>query len=116
MTKLLAVFFAGKVIESGNYLYPPGGFKEWHTNMGSMAGWRMYIVNLSDSGRSFFRYVDPKTLQIKTIWDETGMVNIFEITKNNSFWHAVKSIDAWRWSKGFVIPNHWQQALDIDLG
>lgn len=108
LTGLLCDFFGAKVVESGNYLYPPGGFKEWHTNMASLPGWRMYIINKSAAGKSFFRYVDPATTQLQTIWDEAGQINIFRVTQNQPFWHAVRSIDAYRWSKGFVIPDNWQ--------
>ncbi len=111
MTNLLSEFFSEKVLESGNYLYPPGGFKEWHTNMVSVPGWRMYIVNKSEQGRSFFRYVDPETLELKTSWDVAGTINIFELRQDLDFWHAVKSVDAYRWSKGFVIPDNWQRTL-----
>jgi len=113
MTQLLSEYFSDDVLESGNYLYPPGGFKEWHTNMVSVPGWRMYIVNKSPEGRSFFRYVDPETLQLETIWDQTGMINIFELRPDKPFWHAVKSIDAYRWSKGFVIPDDWRRTLGV---
>lgn len=113
MTQLLSEYFSEQVLESGNYLYPPGGFKEWHTNMVSIPGWRMYIINKSDEGRSFFRYVDPETLGLETCWDQAGMINIFELRADIDFWHAVKSIDAYRWSKGFVIPDNWQRTLGI---
>ncbi len=113
MTNLLSNYFSAQVLESGNYLYPPGGFKEWHTNMVSVPGWRMYIVNKTPEGRSFFRYVDPESLKLETVWDQPGDVNIFELRSDLPFWHAVKSIDTYRWSKGFVIPDDWRRTLGI---
>jgi len=104
----ISAFFRAPVIESGNYLYPPGGFKEWHTNMGSMPGWRMYIIHKLQEGNSFFRYVDPDTMTLKTLWDEDGQVNIFRVSPDRPFWHAVSSVDTYRWSKGFIIPDCWQ--------
>lgn len=111
LTDLLSDFFSEPVLESGNYLYPPGGFKEWHTNMSSVPGWRMYIIRKSPQGRSFFRYVDPDTLGLETLWDTDGQINIFEVRTDQPFWHAIASVDAYRWSKGFVIPAHWRDAF-----
>lgn len=107
---LLSEFFNGEVLESGNFLYPPGGFKEWHTNMDGEPGWRMYIVH-KDEGLSYFRYVCPDTMQIRTIEDEDGQINIFRVGPDLPFWHAVKSIDAHRYSKGFIIPDSWMDRL-----
>jgi hypothetical protein len=112
LTRLLSDFFGQPVLESGNYLYPPGGFKEWHTNMASTPGWRMYIINKSPHGKSFFRYVDPVTTTLETHWDEDGQINIFHVNSKEPFWHAVRSIDAHRWSKGYVIPDNWREKFD----
>ncbi len=111
LTDLLTEFFGESVLESGNYLYPPGGFKEWHTNMASVPGWRMYIIRKSAQGRSFFRYVDPVTTALQTRWDSDGQINIFEVRADQPFWHAIASVDAYRWSKGFVIPGNWRDAF-----
>ena len=111
LTDLLSEFFGAPVLESGNYLYPPGGFKEWHTNMASVPGWRMYIIRKSPEGRSFFRYVDPVTTALETRWDSDAQINIFEVRADQPFWHAIASVDAYRWSKGFVIPANWREAF-----
>jgi hypothetical protein len=29
----------------GNFYYPPGGYREWHTNKYDAHGWRMYLVH-----------------------------------------------------------------------
>ena len=110
LRKELSDFFGANVLESGNFLYPPGGFKEWHTNMDGEPGWRMYIIHKGE-GRSYFRYVCPNTMQIKTIEDEDGQINIFRVGPDVQFWHAVKSVDAHRFSKGFIIPDSWMDAL-----
>lgn len=110
----LSDFFAANVLESGNFLYPPGGFKEWHTNMDGEPGWRMYVIHKGE-GRSFFRYVCPDTMQIKTIEDQDGQINIFRVGPDLPFWHAVKSVDAHRYSKGFIIPDSWMDTLGSHL-
>lgn len=110
----LSDFFGADVLESGNFLYPPGGFKEWHTNMDGEPGWRMYIIH-KDEGRSYFRYVCPTTMQIKTVEDRDGQINIFRVGPELPFWHAVKSIDAHRYSKGFIIPESWMDTLGNHL-
>ena len=107
---LLSEFFNGQVLESGNFLYPPGGFKEWHTNMDGEPGWRMYVIH-KGAGRSFFRYICPKSMVLKTMEDVDGQINIFRVGPDLPFWHAVKSIDAYRYSKGFIIPDSWMDAL-----
>ena len=106
----LGRYFAADLLESGNFLYPPGGFKEWHTNMDGEPGWRMYIIHKGE-GRSYFRYVCPVTMKIITIEDEDGQINIFRVGPDLPFWHAVKSIDAYRYSKGFIIPESWMDTL-----
>jgi len=43
----------------GTYLYPPGGFHEWHTNQQHPAGWRMYLVKTAEDEASWCAFKDP---------------------------------------------------------
>ena len=103
--------FCSPIATRGHFLYPPGGFIEWHTNIQHSEGWRMYIVNVDREGQSFFRYVDPICRELKTIWDFRGALHIFHVGKERPFWHCVKSVGANRWSRGFLIPEDWRQVL-----
>lgn len=107
--------FKSPVKARGHFLYPPHGFKEWHTNIQSAAGWRMYIINVDRNGESFFRYVDPVTGTLETVWDFDGAVNIFHIGSEPLLWHCVKSLNAYRWSRGFLIPDNWPDVLKVTL-
>ena len=81
--------------------------------MASLAGWRMYIIEVDEPGKSFFRYVDPVSCELKTVWDQSGTINIFQVRPDRPFWHAVKSLDTYRWSKGFIIPDNWRKAFGL---
>jgi hypothetical protein len=37
---------------SGQFFYPPGGFRIWHTNCFDGLGWRGYIVHVDQDGKS----------------------------------------------------------------
>src|SRR5262245_31379252 len=105
--------FKSPIKARGHFLYPPRGFKEWHTNLQSEPGWRMYIINVDKDRESFFRYVDPETNEVKTVWDFDGAVNIFYVGRAPLLWHCVKSLNAYRWSRGFLIPDNWPDFVRV---
>ena len=37
---------------SGQFFYPPGGFRTWHTNVWDGLGWRGYIVHVDKDNMS----------------------------------------------------------------
>ncbi len=89
------------VYKSGHFLYPPGGFMSWHTNANGY-GWRLYINYVEEPGKSFFRYRDPDTGKIMTLWDKEWNFRVFKIDPKRLFWHAVYS-ETNRYSFGFRI-------------
>ena len=103
--------FRAPIVTRGHFLYPPGGFIEWHTNMHQSKGWRMYIIDVDREAASFFRYLDPLTKEPITLWDFKGAVHLFYVGKEQPFWHCVKSIGAHRWSRGFLVPENWHHHL-----
>ena len=86
---------------SGMFLYPKGGgYMGWHTNSDSPCT-RVYISNVKEGGKSFFRYrLDGEYV---TSWDRAGWnMRAFEVTKDNPMWHCVYAEED-RLSVGFRI-------------
>jgi len=88
----------------GNFYYPQGGFREWHSNRTHGAGYRMYFVACDEDMKSGLNYVDPITNTVKTHYDKNNHANIFYVTdvKEKAFFHSVFS-DTNRFSLGFNI-------------
>ena len=104
--------FETSISARGHFLYPPEGFKEWHTNIQSAEGWRMYIINTDKDWQSYFRYIDPVSGNMETVWDFNGTVNIFYVGKKPLLWHCIKSLTAYRWSRGFLLPENWPDYIN----
>lgn len=100
----------GKASFTGDFIYYPGSYREWHTNIFDLPGWRMYMVDVAEEGRSGFRYVSPKTGDVMNVLDRRGQVNFFHLDPNRPLLHCVHS-DTIRWSKGFQIPDNWRDLL-----
>jgi hypothetical protein len=95
---------------TGDFIYYPGSYREWHTNLFDRPGWRMYMVDVAEEGRSGFRYLSPSTGEIVSVPDRRGKVNFFLINSDRPLLHCVYS-ETRRWSKGFLIPDGWQERL-----
>lgn len=88
---------------SGNNLYPPGGYLGWHTNNNNAdMGWRLYTSYTEEPGKSFFRYLDPITKEIITSNDSQWNFRLFNISRKRPFWHCVYT-DTSRISMGYLI-------------
>ena len=79
---------------SGFFYYPPGGFKEWHTDfeaphVDTELHWRIYLVKTEDGTRSWFQYQDPRTAEIRRVHDEDGCLNFFSLREDRPLWHSV---------------------------
>jgi hypothetical protein len=108
-----ARIFGQPVTPRGHFLYPPGGFLQWHTNVQHAEGWRMYVIDVDREEESFFRFVDPVTGELVTRWDRKGIVHLFYVGRERPCWHCVKSVSAHRWSRGFLIPDDWNRHLVV---
>lgn len=104
-------FFGAPCRCQGDYWYPPGGFRDWHTNKYDKAGWRLYIVDVDVRAQSYFRIKHPRTHEIVTLWDQPGTFNFFLIDPARLLWHCIGAERCNRWSKGFVIPDTWLDTL-----
>ena len=122
------------VVNSGDFYYPPGGFKEWHTNKcqqksskvyvegtddpGFMSstdcrgfkgtgGWRGYLVYAAEDERSWMSLLDGAG-RIRSVPDRSGYLNLFFLghTDGEITWHTIYS-ETHRWSMGFRIDEEW---------
>ena len=122
---------------SGNYYYPPGGFREWHTNKcqqggadkhnftfgttdpaytssqdcgkaRSTGGWRGYMVYAEEEGKSWMSVIDGSG-GFRTLMDRSGYVSLFYLPggEENS-WHTIVS-QTHRWSIGFRITETFME-------
>jgi hypothetical protein len=108
LKKQISTCFGQKCLNKGNFVYPKGGFRSWHTNKYDTPGWRMYIVNVDKPNQSFFRFKHPRNHEIYTHWEKSNCnINFFRIDPENILWHCIGSLDTNRWSKGFLIPSTW---------
>jgi hypothetical protein len=95
----------------GDQLYPPGGYRGWHTNFWDVEGWVMFLVDVDTPRCSFFRFAHPETRELVTVWDEPGRVNVLRATRSRPLWHGVRSQHAYRFSQGFMLPDNWRSIL-----
>ena len=88
----------------GLFYYPPGGFREWHTNMLDDTSWRLYYIHATEVNKSWFRYVPVGSNETVVVTDRSGYYNMFRLRrkKDELFWHSVYS-DTNRFSIGFKI-------------
>ena len=129
---------------SGDFYYPPKGFKEWHTNKcqqeaskvyvegtddpafdsstdcrgrRSTGGWRGYLVYAAEDDKSWMSLVDTAG-RIRSVPDVSGSLNLFHLGHGDEHktWHAIYS-DTHRWSVGFRIDEDWlNEVLLTQLG
>ncbi len=118
---------------SGNFYYPPSGFREWHTNQcqyenvatyeyGSKHpvfdstpdcrgqafthGWRGYLIYAPEDEKSWMSIVD-KDDNFQTLMDKSGYVSLFYLPGDgNNCWHTIVS-ETHRWSIGFRIDEEY---------
>lgn len=96
---------------SGNFYYPPGGFREWHTNKDDEPGWRVYYVRVTEPNKSWFNYVDPITNTMYSVVDRDGYFNLFDLNSEDGLlWHSVYS-DTHRFSLGLHITDEMAQTM-----
>lgn len=118
---------------SGNFYYPPSGFREWHTNqcqynnqkryeygtqepvfdsttdcrgLNFTHGWRGYLINAPEDGKSWMSVVDKNGL-FRTLMDKSGYVSLFYLPgEGKNCWHTIAS-ETHRWSIGFRIEEEY---------
>lgn len=79
-----------RLFQSGRNWYPPRGYMGWHTNS-NVQGFRLYCSHAEESAASFFRYQDPESREIETLWDKKGWNFRCFRTDLKPLWHCVYS-------------------------
>jgi hypothetical protein len=116
MVRLLSDFFGTEINFSGALWYPPNSYRLWHTNE-NQPGWRMYLTDFDTparQGKSFFRYMHPRTKEIVTLEEKSRLVRFFRVEskKQYLFWHCIGNASTSnRWSFGFVVPENWMNSV-----
>jgi hypothetical protein len=98
---VLSEYDASSLEVRGNFFYPPGGFREWHTNSIN-PGWRAYCVFSDEAKTSSFNYLSPGNNTLSIVADKSDYVNLFRVGsyEEPELWHSVQS-STWRLSMGF---------------
>jgi hypothetical protein len=112
VTSLLRIILNNDdITHRGNFYYPAGSFREWHTNQFDPSGWRVYFVHTEPSDCGMFRYCDPRSGEAISRVDFDGCVRIFRVDRGDKkLWHSVCS-DGDRWSLGFHVSDEVAAAL-----
>lgn len=80
-----------KIILSGIFYYPPGSFREWHTNSNT-PGYRLYYINALEPNKSFLNFIHPISGEIISVPDRKECINLFMIPEPDEyFWHNITS-------------------------
>lgn len=119
--KFLENLFEAEVRFSGSLWYPPNSYRLWHTNE-TQPGWRMYWIdfdsfNSENDEKSFFRYMNPQTKELVTLYEQPKIIRFFRIENNldQLFWHCIANPTKFsRWSFGFIIPDNWMEKIVPD--
>jgi hypothetical protein len=116
--KFLENIFETEVRFSGSLWYPQKAYRLWHTNE-TQSGWRMYWIDFdgfesNNSEKSFFRYMNPQTKELVTLYEQPQIVRFFRVESDADklFWHCIANPTKFnRWSFGFSIPDNWMEKL-----
>lgn len=85
---------------TGSFYYPPGGYREWHTNANNRSCWTMYYVRVTEERKSWFHYVNPTSNKLVQVPDRDGYFHLFYLAdfdqvkagiRPEFFWHNVVS-------------------------
>ena len=98
----------------GDQFYSPGAFRGWHTDRFSYVDWVVFLVQVTQPGRSSFRYMDPASGDLVVVPDRNDMAYFFRTSAEEPlFWHGVLCEATYRWSQGFSIPQDWRAHIRL---
>lgn len=115
VTKNLNMFFGSKFNAVKMY-YPSGGYMGWHNNH-NVPGYNI-LLSYTQNGDGWFRYQDPATKEIVTLYDSPGWTAKVGYYGSNDepddiYWHCARAHED-RLTLGFVIPdkNMWEMMCE----
>ena len=115
VTKKLNDFF-GSQFNAVKMYYPKDGFMSWHNNH-NCPGYNI-LLSYTKNGDGWFRYQDPKTKEIITLYDKPGWTAKVGYYGSNDepeniYWHCARAYEQ-RLTLGFVIPdkNMWEMMCE----
>lgn len=98
-------------------LYPKGGYMGWHHNANA-SGYNI-LLSWSKDGKGFFRYQDPITKEIVTMYDTPGWTAKCGYygpwhEPDKIYWHCANAKEEERFTLGYIIPHEgmWQDMID----
>ena len=114
-TELLA--WSGSRNNAVKMLYPKGGYMGWHHNANA-SGYNI-LLSWSEKGTGYFRYQDPITKEIVTMWDTPGWtckVGYYGswTETDKIYWHCASAEHEERFTLGYIIPHEgmWSDMIE----
>ncbi len=111
------ISFLGAKNNAVHVYYPENGFMGWHTNWNA-SGYNILLSYNTEEGGGFFRYLDPITKEMVTLWDPKGWsvkVGYFgrRSETDKVFYHCAGSRSK-RLTLGYVIPHEdlWKSMVE----
>jgi hypothetical protein len=101
--------------------YPEGGFMGWHTNWNAH-GYNILLTYNPEEHGGYFRYRDPVTKEIVTLWDPKGWsvkVGYFgRRSETDKVWYHCAGSKSKRLTLGYVIPDEamWKMMVEDITG
>ena len=115
VTKKLNDFF-GSQFNAVKMYYPKDGYMSWHNNH-NVPGYNI-LMSYTKNGDGWFRYKDPATEEIITLYDKPGWTAKVGYYGHNEepdklYWHCARAYEP-RLTLGFVIPNEemWEMMCE----
>lgn len=109
--------FLGARNNAVHVYYPENGFMGWHTNWNA-SGYNILLTYSTEENSGYFRYLDPVTKEVITLWDPKGWsckVGYFgrRSETDKVIYHSAGS-SAKRLTLGYVIPHEdmWRSMIE----
>ena len=111
------ISFLGARNNAVHVYYPENGVMGWHTNWNA-SGYNILLSYNTEENGGFFRYLDPITKEMVTLWDPKGWSVKFGYFGRRSetdkvFYHCAGSRSK-RLTLGYVIPHEdlWKSMIE----
>lgn len=115
------ISFLGAKNNAVHVYYPEGGFMGWHTNWNA-SGYNILLTYNTEEKGGYFRYRDPITKEMVTLWDPKGWsvkVGYFgRRSETDKVWYHSAGSNSKRITLGYVIPDEdlWRMMVEDITG